>query len=190
MKVVTLRNAPDVPVEGADRIEGWTGPVSRSRQTIVEPGTPPTTTAACELQPRLHDRLAYHSCDQILVVTSGSGMAATEHEQHEINVGDVVHVKAGEAPLAWRQGQYDDGAYHHYGRRRQTTGDSRENDNMSRPRALENIRVVDFSWVRAGPWATRWLGALGAEIIKIEWPESERGRLPEYPPRRGTPRSI
>src|SRR5436309_12193399 len=49
---------------------------------------------------------------------------------------------------------------------------------MSRPRALDNIRVVDVSWVRAGPWATRWLGALGAEIIKIEWPESERGRLP------------
>ncbi len=49
---------------------------------------------------------------------------------------------------------------------------------MLRPRALENIRVVDFSWVRAGPWATRWLGALGAEIIKIEWPENERGRLP------------
>ncbi|MGE0766333.1 MAG: CaiB/BaiF CoA transferase family protein [Hyphomicrobiaceae bacterium] len=49
---------------------------------------------------------------------------------------------------------------------------------MSRRRALEGIRIVDFSWVRAGPWATRWLGALGAEIIKIEWPESERGRLP------------
>ena len=49
---------------------------------------------------------------------------------------------------------------------------------MSRPRALEDVRVVDFSWVRAGPWATRWLGALGAEIIKIEWPENERGRLP------------
>jgi benzylsuccinate CoA-transferase BbsF subunit len=53
-----------------------------------------------------------------------------------------------------------------------------ENDAMSGPRALEGIRVVDFSWVRAGPWATRWLGALGAEIIKIEWPENERGRLP------------
>jgi crotonobetainyl-CoA:carnitine CoA-transferase CaiB-like acyl-CoA transferase len=49
---------------------------------------------------------------------------------------------------------------------------------MARPRALENIRVVDFTWVRAGPWATRWLGAFGAEIIKIEWPENERGRLP------------
>ena len=31
MKVVTLKNVPDLPVEGADRIEGWTGPVSRSR---------------------------------------------------------------------------------------------------------------------------------------------------------------
>jgi benzylsuccinate CoA-transferase BbsF subunit len=49
---------------------------------------------------------------------------------------------------------------------------------MSQPQALGNIRVVDFSWVRAGPWATRWLGAFGAEVIKIEWPENERGRLP------------
>src|ERR1700740_996600 len=49
---------------------------------------------------------------------------------------------------------------------------------MFRPRALEKIRVVDFSWVRAGLWAPRWLGAFGAEVIKIEWPENERGRLP------------
>jgi quercetin dioxygenase-like cupin family protein len=32
----------------------------------------------------------------VLVVTSGSGMVANEHEQREINVGDVVHIKAGE----------------------------------------------------------------------------------------------
>ena len=51
-------------------------------------------------------------------------------------------------------------------------------DTASRRHALANVRVVDFSWVRAGPWATRWLGAFGAEVIKIEWPENERGRLP------------
>jgi benzylsuccinate CoA-transferase BbsF subunit len=56
---------------------------------------------------------------------------------------------------------------------------------MAFPRALAGIRVLDFTWVRAGPWATRWLGAFGADILKIEWPERLdilRGNRTTIPP--------
>ena len=40
---------------------------------------------------------------------------------------------------------------------------------------MEGIRILDFTWVRSGPWATRWLAILGADIIKVEWPEPALG---------------
>jgi crotonobetainyl-CoA:carnitine CoA-transferase CaiB-like acyl-CoA transferase len=46
---------------------------------------------------------------------------------------------------------------------------------MADGRLLEGIRILDFTWVRSGPWATRWLAILGADIIKVEWPEPALG---------------
>jgi quercetin dioxygenase-like cupin family protein len=98
MQVVTLKDIPIVPAEGAAaQIEGWSGPVFRTRQTIIQPGDSANyNCSVVNFSQGCTTGWHTHDCDQVLIVTSGSGMVATEHEQREINVGDVAHVKAGE----------------------------------------------------------------------------------------------
>jgi quercetin dioxygenase-like cupin family protein len=84
-------------MEGAEPIEGYTGPVSRSRQTIIQPGESGNyNCSVVNFSQGCTTGWHTHTCDQILVVTSGSGMVATEHEKREIIVGDVVPIKGGE----------------------------------------------------------------------------------------------
>jgi quercetin dioxygenase-like cupin family protein len=97
MKVVTLNNIPHVPMQGAEPIAGFSGPVSRSRQVIIEPGGSENYNCGVVNFDRGSTTGWHaHNCDQLLIVTSGSGIVATEHEEREIKVGDVVHIKAGE----------------------------------------------------------------------------------------------
>ena len=99
MKVITIKDLPDVLVQGAaEPIEGWTGPVARSRQTIIEPGESKNfNCSVVNFSQGCTTGWHAHDCDQILVVTSGSGMVAVEGEAPQpIKIGDVVHIKAGE----------------------------------------------------------------------------------------------
>ncbi len=48
---------------------------------------------------------------------------------------------------------------------------------------LEGIRVLDFTWALAGPFATMQFADLGAEVVKVEYPEThekERGFGPYH----------
>ena len=98
MRVVTLKDIPEESLGEATPIAGWTGgSVTRSRQTIIPDGD--SQNYRCSVVNFSQGSTTgwhVHNCDQLLVITSGSGIVATEHEEREVTVGDVVHIKAGE----------------------------------------------------------------------------------------------
>lgn len=98
MRVVTLDDIPHEDLGEATPIAGWVGgSVTRSRQTIIPAGA--SDNYNCSVVNFTNGSTTgwhVHDCDQILLVTSGSGIVATEDEEINIAVGDVVHIKAGE----------------------------------------------------------------------------------------------
>jgi quercetin dioxygenase-like cupin family protein len=98
MRVVKFHDLQEKPMDSATPVPGWTGgQVSRTRQTIIGDGQSENfRCSVVNFSKGATTGWHIHDCDQILMVTSGRGMVATEKEEREITVGDVVHIKAGE----------------------------------------------------------------------------------------------
>ncbi|HEX3965103.1 MAG TPA: CoA transferase [Trebonia sp.] len=53
---------------------------------------------------------------------------------------------------------------------------------LGKPMPLAGVRVFDFSWFLASAGGTRFLAALGAEVIKVEWKASPDTRMAAMSP--------
>lgn len=98
MRVLKINELKETPMDSATPIAGWTGgAVNRTRQAVIGEGQ--SDNFRCNV---VNFRIGattgwhVHDCDQILVVTAGKGKAATESQEFDIAVGDIVHIKAGE----------------------------------------------------------------------------------------------
>jgi quercetin dioxygenase-like cupin family protein len=98
MRVLKINDLPEKAMGTATAIAGWTGgSVNRTRQEVISDGQ--SEHFRCNVVNFSIGATTgwhVHDCDQILVVTAGSGIVASETEEREITVGDVVHIKAGE----------------------------------------------------------------------------------------------
>ncbi len=98
MRVVRISQLEQEPVATATPIEGWTGgQVKRTRQTIIpQGGSKYFNCSIVNFGKGATTGVHVHASDQILVITSGNGFVSNEQEEHEVAVGDVVHIMAGE----------------------------------------------------------------------------------------------
>lgn len=99
MRVVRISEVQEEPGPPTTTpVPGWTGgPVTRTRQTIIPAGMSKNFNCGVVNFGRgATERFHTHTLDQLLIITAGIGMVATEQEEREVTVGDIVYLPAGE----------------------------------------------------------------------------------------------
>ena len=108
-------------------------------------------------------------------VTAPASSATSAGSPARLTAGSTAPA-APTSPTAWTSGSAG----------RSTTGSAGRADPdeelsaLGKPFPLAGVRILDFSWFLASAGATRFLAALGADVLKVEWkthPDSGRGSL-------------
>ncbi len=89
MRVIKIDGVKKEPASGAL----FTGPVTRQ---ILLPDSKEFNVNVVNFGKGVRNKFHSHDSEQILVVTSGKGIIATESDEKEITPGDVVIIPAGE----------------------------------------------------------------------------------------------
>ena len=90
MKVVKMHEVPKEPYGGPV----FTGP-DVTRQTLV-PESRDYMVNIVNFGKGVKTKLHAHDTEQILIVTAGTGIVATEEEKRVVTVGDIIFIPSGE----------------------------------------------------------------------------------------------
>ncbi|MFC1983917.1 cupin domain-containing protein [Chloroflexota bacterium] len=92
MKIIKLSEVSKQEVEAAIFTGGKV-----AMQPIVTPEmTDQLLVTNVNFSKGAHTKFHIHTVDQVLIVTSGTGIVATENDEVVVTVGDVVHFPGGE----------------------------------------------------------------------------------------------
>ena len=94
MKKVTMRNVPRTPT---DMVGGLMTGTQVYRQPILDPGDSGNFNfGIVAFDAGSRNKFHFHSGDQILIITEGTGKVASDTETLTVSEGDVVLIPAGE----------------------------------------------------------------------------------------------
>ena len=90
MHIITMNDVPKTPI---------VNPLFTGENVSVQPLAPEGgdfNMSVVNFGKRVRNKFHSHESDQILIVTNGKGIVATEQEQREVSTGDVIVFPAGE----------------------------------------------------------------------------------------------
>ena len=104
MKVVSIRDVTAEPFIH----NVFTGP-DVTRQELAS-GDSEFEVTVVNFGKGVRNKLHTHDGEQILIVTAGEGVVASEKEEHNVSVGDIIFIAPGEAH--WHGATADSGFSH------------------------------------------------------------------------------